>query len=74
MEGRKQLGLVPKRLDLGDLFVLTEAIIRVEFAVERFGVVNGARIDFALVVFAQEGATSGSEKATQIVGVARVNR
>jgi predicted ThiF/HesA family dinucleotide-utilizing enzyme len=54
--------------------VLTEAIIRVEFAIERLGVVNGARIEFALVVFAQEGATSGSEKATQIVGVARVNR
>jgi hypothetical protein len=54
--------------------VLTEAIIRVEFAIERLGVVNGARIEFALVVFAQEGAISGSEKATQIVGVARVNR
>ena len=66
--------MVPNPLDLGDLFVLTEAIIRVEFAVERLGVVNGARIEFALSVFAQERATSGSEKATQIVGVARVNR
>ena len=66
--------MVPRPLDFGDLFVLTETIIRVEFAVERLGVVNGARIEFALSVFAQERATSGSEKATQIVGVARVNR
>jgi hypothetical protein len=66
--------VVPRPLDFGDLFVLTETIIRVEFAVERLGVVNGARIEFALSVFAQERATSGSEKATQIVGVARVNR
>jgi len=66
--------VVPRPLDFGDLFVLTETIIRVEFAVERLGVVNGARIEFALPVFAQERATSGSEKATQIVGVARVNR
>jgi hypothetical protein len=66
--------VVPRPLDFGDLFVLTKTIIRVEFAVERLGVVNGARIEFALSVFAQERATSGSEKATQIVGVARVNR
>ena len=66
--------MVPRPLDFGDLFVLTETIIRVEFAVERLGVVNGARIEFALSVFSQERATSGSEKATQIVGVARVNR
>jgi hypothetical protein len=66
--------VVPSPLDLRDLFVLTEAIIGVESTVERLGVVNGARIEFALSVFAQEGATSGSEKTVQIVRVVRVNR
>jgi hypothetical protein len=71
---RNTLNAIPSLLGLGGLFVLTEAIIGVGFAVERLGLMNGARIEFTLFAFVQERATSRGEKAKQIARVTRVDR
>jgi hypothetical protein len=62
----------PSLLGVSGVFVLANAIIRVQLAVEGLGVLDSARIEFALFVLLQEGATLCGEKAALAPGIAGV--
>jgi len=59
-------------LCLSGTFVLANAIIGVQLAVERLGVLDSARIEFALFILLQEGAALCGEKAALAPGIAGV--
>jgi hypothetical protein len=59
-------------LGVSGIFVLANAIIRVQLAVEGLGVLDSARIKFALFILLQEGATLCGEKAALDLGIAGV--
>ncbi len=54
------------------IFVLANAIIRVKLAVKGLGVLDSARIEFALFILLQEGATLCGEKAALAPGITGV--
>jgi hypothetical protein len=60
-------------LALGGIFVFTNAIIGVQPAVEGFGVLNSAGIEWSWFVPLQEGATLCGEKAALALRVAGVD-
>ena len=60
-------------LAFGGIFVFTNAIIGVQSAVEGFGVLDSAGIEWSLFVPLQEGATLSREKATLALRVAGVD-
>ena len=53
-------------------FVLANAVIGVQLAVEGLGVLDSARIEFALFILLQEGTTLCGEKAALAPGIAGV--
>jgi hypothetical protein len=59
-------------LGVSGIFVLANAIIGVQLAVEGLGVLDSARIEFALFILLQEGTTLCGEKAALVPGIAGV--
>jgi hypothetical protein len=55
------------------ILALANAIIGIQLAVERFGVLDSARIEFSFFVLLQEGTTTCGEEASLVVGIAGVN-
>jgi hypothetical protein len=62
----------PSVIGVIGILVLANAIIRVQLAVEGLGVLDSARIEFALFILLQEGATLCGEKAALAPGIAGV--
>jgi hypothetical protein len=55
------------------IVTFTNAVVRVELTVERFGVLDHARIESALLVLLQERASLRGEKTAQTLGIAGIN-